>query len=159
MKKVLTMIAVVAVVFAFSVPTFAATENLNFGGQAEFDGVYLFKDKAADTHFAQSEIYLWASADLADNVMAKINIKYKNLFGGTPSGIFDGYTANAGDLVLQDHGVLLEDGVSERAVLIPPIQMHRGEDGAYSFFHSGFRFSRKAFNPSWASWVSINSWI
>ena len=27
----------------------------------------------------------------------------------------------------------------------------------YSFFHSGFRFSRNAFNPSWASAVFINS--
>lgn len=98
----LTLVAVAALVLTISAPLFAATENLSFGGQAEFRAISLFKDSGSDSHFAQSEIYLWATADLADNVMAKINIKYRNNFGGTPSGIADANTAGAGDLVLQE---------------------------------------------------------
>ena len=105
MKKMLLLAAVVVLVM--SAPSFAATENLSFGGSAQFEGIYLFKDNAPDIHFNQSEIYLWATADLADNVMAKINIKYRNNFGATPSGIADANTGGAGNLVLQEGYVKL----------------------------------------------------
>jgi hypothetical protein len=87
MTKLITLAVVAALVL--SVPVFAA-ENLQFGGSGEFRGIYLFQDSSPDTQFAQSEIYLWASADLADNVMVKINLKYQNNFGTTPSGIGTG---------------------------------------------------------------------
>ena len=101
MKKMLTLVAIAALVLSISVPALAATENLSFGGQAEFRGIIGFKDNGSDSYFAQSEIYLWATADLADNVMAKVNIKYRNNFGG-PQGIADANTGTAGDLVLQE---------------------------------------------------------
>lgn len=103
MKKMLTLAVLAALVI--SVPVFAA-ENLQFGGQAEFRGISIFQDNGPDSKFAQSEIYLWASADLADNVMAKINIKYQNNFGSTPSGLGTG-DITAGNLRLQEGYVKL----------------------------------------------------
>ena len=44
----------------------------------------------------ESEIYLWATTDLADNVMAKINLKFENDFGTAPSS--DGATEGNVDL-------------------------------------------------------------
>ena len=102
MKKLLILVAVAVLVT--SIPAFAA-ENLNFGASIQLDGTYIFRDNAPDAHFSQSEIYLWASADLADNVMAKINLKYRNVFGGNPSGIADSNTN--GNVNLQEGYVKL----------------------------------------------------
>ena len=109
------------VTLVLSVPALAA-ENVSFGGSLEFGGIYLFKDNqfsetmpvkvqqdvsGTDVHFAQSEIYLWATADLADNVMAKISIKYRNEFGRTSYDFFNEDTRHKGNLVLNEGFVKL----------------------------------------------------
>ncbi len=82
MKKML--ILAVAAMLVLSVAAIAATDSITWGGSIQGEGLWEFKDSAPDVHGIQSEIYLWASADLADNVMAKVELKYENFYGSTP---------------------------------------------------------------------------
>jgi len=86
MKKLLTLVAGAALVLVVSVPTLAATDSITWGGSIQGEGEWLFRDEAPDVHGIQSEVYLWASADLADNVMAKVNLKYQGAYGTAASG-------------------------------------------------------------------------
>jgi hypothetical protein len=87
MKK-LAILAVLAVVLMACTPLYAAMENIDIGGDLEFRGWSIFRENAPDTHFAQSEIYLWVAADLADNVMGKVSLTYRNDFGGSGDPAF-----------------------------------------------------------------------
>lgn len=81
MKKFLTTATIAALALVLSATTFAATENIDFGGSVESRAIAISPDNGPSTNFFESEVYLWASADLADNVMAKINLRYRNNWG------------------------------------------------------------------------------
>ncbi|MFB3897007.1 MAG: hypothetical protein ACE14V_11965, partial [bacterium] len=55
--------------------------EINYGGSIEIRG-WLFSDIADSQYsWAESEIYLWASADLTDRVFAKINLTNQHIWG------------------------------------------------------------------------------
>lgn len=55
--------------------------EINYGGSIEIRG-WLFSDIADSQYsWAESEIYLWASADLTDRVFAKINLTNQHVWG------------------------------------------------------------------------------
>ena len=91
MKKLLILV----VVMALLTPVFAA-ESIQWGGSIEARGYWYSPDNGLDSKYMESEIYLWAVADLADNVMAKISLKFENDFGTAPSS--DGVTSGNVDL-------------------------------------------------------------
>jgi len=98
MKKLLVVLALAALM----TPVVAA-ENVTMGGSIEARGVLAAPDNGNDSKYMESEIYLWATADLADNVMTKVAIKYKNDFGtGNGSDV-----ATNGDLNLWEGYVKL----------------------------------------------------
>jgi len=98
MKKLLVVVALAALM----TPVFAA-ENVNMGGSIETRGVWAAPDNGNDSKYMESEVYLWATADLADNVMTKVNLKYKNDFGtGNGSDV-----ATSGDINLWEGYVKL----------------------------------------------------
>jgi hypothetical protein len=87
MKKLLTSATIAALALILSATAFAATENFDFGASLEARVNFISPDNAPDTNFFESEVYLWATADLADNVMAKINLRYRDNWGdGEPIG-------------------------------------------------------------------------
>jgi len=98
MKKLLVVVALAALM----TPVFAA-ENVSMGGSVEVRGAWVAPDNANDSKYTESEIYLWATADLADNVMTKVTLKYKNDFGtGNGSDV-----ATSGDIDLWEGYVKL----------------------------------------------------
>jgi len=110
MKKLLSIIAVAAL----ATGAFAASE-VNFGGSLDFDATHISNDIAGldyNGSYTDSEVNLWATTDLADNVSAKINLKYKKDFGGvgiTNIGALVGVDAPTyvGDIVLWEGYVKL----------------------------------------------------
>jgi opacity protein-like surface antigen len=72
-------------IVAMAISTAAnAVENIKTGGVIESRGWWWASDNAPDSKYMESEINLWLNADLADNVFARINLKYKNDFGTGP---------------------------------------------------------------------------
>ncbi len=80
-----------------------AVENIKTGAIIESRGWWWASDNAPDSKYMESEIYLWMNADLADNVFARINLKYKNDFGSV-SGTDE---ATNGDIDLWEGYVLI----------------------------------------------------
>jgi len=107
MKKML-ILAVIATL-ALGVYAVAATDSIVWGGSIQGEGVWEYKDEAPDIHGIQSEIYLWASADLADNVMAKVSLKYENFYGSvpTPASYLTGSGVTPGNIALWEGYVKL----------------------------------------------------
>jgi len=99
MKKMLILLAIAVLVL--SATSFAAdASTITWGGSIQGEGEWLYRDEAADVKGIQSQIFLWASADLADNVMVKVNLEYQGAYGtavSTPTNYFTGaYPASIG---------------------------------------------------------------
>jgi hypothetical protein len=96
MKKLLLLAALVMVL----TPVFSA--EINWGGSIEVQGIWssVNGDNVPDTKYMNNEVYLWATADLADNVMAKINLRYRDDFGTAPQS--NSNTGNGGNITLHE---------------------------------------------------------
>jgi hypothetical protein len=139
MKKLLTTATIAALALVLSATAFAATENFDFGATGEFSWTLVSPDGAPDSNFFQSEVYLWASADLADNVMAKINLRYRDNWGdGEPIGDIN----SAGDVEAWEAYVKLaqiwESPISAKIGRFANEKMEEGATHAVPYYGEGF---------------------
>lgn len=99
----------ILLIIALAISTAAfAVEGVKFGGSLETRGWWIASNDAPDSKFTDSEVLLWMNADLADNVMARVNLKYKDSFGSNNNPI--GIDANTyeGNIDLFEGYILLK---------------------------------------------------